>query len=406
MNSTKKFKTSSFLLVLTLISSSLILIKSGFNSFPIQFNDNISYFLSILFTLILLIFTIPYLKRKHLIDSILKSPFYFLFLSTICIQYIFHLLFGLSEIYSVAKLFSFISVGFYFYYVFPLLIKIDYKYLKIWMKYLLYFSVFCSIIAILGVFEFNPFFEWNTFDEKFYLFMTLRSTASILFEPNIFAYLLLISFAINDIIIKNLKLKYLLAIILISGLIFSYSRGAWLCIFAYIFLKFFFKSKYKFSILVITIISLLTLSIFFISNPLLVEILMLDNPLTGRLFLWQESIKLGLENFMWGFGFSNDRINNFFLKLGFNYTTSHNIFIDMYLFSGIFGTIFYMLAFIFPLTKFRLQSDNNKIKFLSLSLAILLFLQFSPHNIGGASFSAISTAIIFGFMNLNYQYER
>ena len=191
MSFTKKFKLIDIFILFTLVSSSLVLIKPGYNNFPIQVNEIITYFLAIFFSIILFSLSLKKISSVELKNNILRSPFYFIFLTLITLQYLIHLILGLVEVFSIARLLSFIFLGFYFYYIFPILVKNKKNILKKWCRYVLYFSLICSVIAILGVSEIQPFFNWNTFDEKLNLFIVLRSTASILFEPNIFAYLIL-----------------------------------------------------------------------------------------------------------------------------------------------------------------------------------------------------------------------
>ena len=402
MSFTMKFKLIDIFILFTLVSSSLVLIKPGYNNFPIQVNEIITYFLAIFFSIILFSLSLKKISSVELKNNILRSPFYFIFLTLITLQYLIHLILGLVEVFSIARLLSFIFLGFYFYYIFPILVKNKKNILKKWCRYVLYFSLICSVIAILGVSEIQPFFYWNTFDEKLNLFIVLRSTASILFEPNIFAYLILISFAFNDLFIESKKSRILFNVILFSGLILSYSRAAWMCVLIYKFIKLFISSKYKLTLIVFfSFISFLVLT-YLIINPVLIELLMLENPLTGRLFLWKESLTYGFENLFLGFGFSADRINDFFTSIGFNYTTSHNIFVDMFLYSGIISTTFYFLSFIIPLIRYKTNQHLNGHIIISMGIACIVFLQFSPHNIGGASLTALNTGVIFGIINLNY----
>ena len=43
---------------------------------------------------------------------------------------------------------------------------------------------------------------------------------------------------------------------------------------------------------------------------------------------------------------------------------------------------------------------------ISMGIACIVFLQFSPHNIGGASLTALNTGVIFGIINLNYGFRK
>ena len=96
---------------------------------------------------------------------------------------------------------------------------------------------------------------------------------------------------------------------------------------------------------------------------------------------------------------SESRMNEFFMSIGYNYVTSHNLTIDSILTNGIVATFFYILVFIFPILKNIKVKDKRKL--ISFSICVFIFLQFSPHNIGGLSITALNTAILFGLININ-----
>ena len=108
--------------------------------------------------------------------------------------------------------------------------------------------------------------------------------------------------------------------------------------------------------------------------------------------------KKDAKNFF-GIGMSESRMNEFFMSIGYNYVTSHNLTIDSILTNGIVATFFYILVFIFPILKNIKVKDKRKL--ISFSICVFIFLQFSPHNIGGLSITALNTAILFGLININ-----
>ena len=392
----KKLNIESLIFFNYLFFSLFTLVRPGYNLFPFQLNTNLTYFLALFFGLIFGLSSLIKTSKTELITNIKNNPFYIIFLIFVLISFLFNVLTGLFDLYALIKTFSFFTIGLINYYLIPIRFINNKKLKELWIKFVIYSSLIISIIAILGVHEYQPFFTWNSFDEKI-LVVNLRSTASILFEPNIFAYYIMFGIYLTHNLKKYSTVKFVLIGILFYALFLSYGRGAWLCMIIYFTLLFYFKSKYKKTLIFLSFLSLMFLLESIISSQKIYDILSLDNPLSGRIYLWYNSIVYSLEN-IFGIGMSESRLYNFFVSIGFNYVTSHNVIIDSILTNGLIATFFYLLVFIFPIIKnIKVKEKRNLLVF---ATCVFIFLQFSPHNIGGLSMTALNTAIIFGLINI------
>ena len=394
-----KFNKESLLLLLYLSFSFLTLVKPGYNNFPVQLNDNISYLLTLFFGFFLAFIISKKITKVEFISFFSKAPYFIFFLLFVLISFTVNTITGLHEIYTAIKTLSFLTIGILNFYLIPLRFKNSLEIELIWVKFILYLAIFVSIVAILGVFEFPIFFGWNSFDEKIAV-LKMRSTASILFEPNIYALLLMFGIFFAHLSTYSRKLKMILILILSTGLFFSYSRGAWMCMVIYAGLIYYHNSKFKKAIIIMSILLAITIIPILINMKEIFELLNLQNPLTGRLDLWLLTISKSLEHPFLGIGMSSERLNALFLTLGKNYVTSHNVTIDSMLTNGWVATFFYLLTFITPL--FKNHKGNLKNTYYKyFGIVVFIFLQFSPHNIGGASLMAVSTALLFGKLSLD-----
>jgi O-antigen ligase len=393
-----RLNKESLLLVAYLTFSFLTLVKPGYNGFPIQLNDNFSYLLTLLFGFLLAFEASKKISRQEFINHFSRSPYYIIFLFFVLLSFTVNTILGLYEIYTAVKTLSFFTIGVLNFYLIPLRFRNSQNVESLWRKVILFLSVFVSAVAILGVFEFPIFFGWNSFDEKIVL-IKMRSTASILFEPNIYALLLMFGIFFAHISHYTKKIKIILILTLIIGLFFSYSRGAWMCMLIYTGLVYYHNSKFKKVLLILTILFTIIIIPIIINMKEVFELLNLDNPLTGRLDLWKLTLNKSLERPFTGIGMSLERLNELFLTLGKNYTTSHNVTIDSLLTNGWVATFFYLLTFIVPLTSKGLKTKSGSY-FRYFGISVFIFLQFSPHNIGGASLMAVSTALLFGKLSL------
>lgn len=286
----------------------------------------------------------------------------------------------------IPKLMSFILVGYWSFILLPEWIDRSHSLKRFYLIFPVFLGVLMSIIAVLGILEVPFFFELNKFDEKFPVLL-LRSSSSMLFEPNILALSLLISWYFLDKLKFRLSTKILIRILIVMGLLVSYSRGAWAALVLYEFIKL--GRRQKLALLVFGLVAL----IYFIQEWAqdISKILVLSDILTGRPELWA-SILRNLNGFiLFGIGFDLTVINSFLIEIyGRDYVTSHNVFIDMVMTNGIFAFISLVLLWVFTFLKTRDRKE------LAVLLSLMFFLQFSPHNIGGSSFLAIYVSSIFG----------
>lgn len=286
----------------------------------------------------------------------------------------------------IPKLMSFLLVGYWSFIILPEWINVSFNLRRFYLIFPVFMGVIMSIIAILGILEIPFFFELNNFDEKFPV-MFLRSSSSMFFEPNIFALSLLIAWCLLDKLNFRISIRILIRLILLLGLLASYSRGAWAALVLYEFVKL--GRRQKLMLLLFGVVALMYVLQEWAED--ISEILVLSDILTGRPELWA-SILMNLDGFIiFGIGFDLTVINLFIVEIyGRDYVTSHNVFVDMLMTNGIFAFSSLVLLWVFTYLKTR---DR---KHLAVLLSLMFFLQFSPHNIGGASFLAIYISSIFG----------
>ena len=287
---------------------------------------------------------------------------------------------------ALPKTISIILIGTWSFIEIPSLLYKDKLFRNFYHAIPVVFGVVSSLIAILGVMEVMPFFYLNNFDEKFPIFL-LRSSASFLFEPNVFAFTLLFGLFYSEKYTFNSVIKFLITFTLLLGLFLTYSRGAWLTYLIYLFLKSSRSTKMIISIFGLGLIVLVVMEYY----SEMAGILVLDDILTGRPELWYLTITNLKFNLFFGISFDlkiiNEFLRNIFTR---NYVTTHNYFIDLIMTSGILG---FLGGAWFWFKTLLLRLEHRNFAFL---VAVLFFLQFSPHNIGGASFIAIYLTSLMG----------
>ena len=280
---------------------------------------------------------------------------------------------------ALPKTISIILIGVWSFVEVPNLFFKDKKFRQAYQALPVVFGVVSSLIALLGVMEIMPFFYLNKFDEKFPILL-LRSSSSLLFEPNVLAFTLLFALFYLETLGLRVITKVLILILLISGLFLTYSRGAWLAYLIFLFLR----SSRRIKLFVSTLgISCVVVFAFYFYNEIS-GILVLDDILTGRPELWYLTITNLKYDLFFGMSFDLKIINEFLTNIFTrNYVTTHNYFIDLIMTTGILG---FLGAAWFWFKTMLLHLEYRNFAFL---VAILFFLQFSPHNLGGASFIAI-----------------
>lgn len=361
----------------TLFGSRIIILVlfSSYLSLLDIFHSNSLYLLFYLFELAVLGLSffgnISYVFSKKYVPFIV----YILFTQ---FSVLFNVFTGLS-VMSIPKSLSILFIGFWCFVQLPQLLMSNKNLLKIYYMLPVVFGVISSLVSVLGILEINPFFGMNNFDEKFPV-VFLRSSASFLFEPNVFAFTILIPL----LFIGRLKISYHLRVIiwciLVMGLVSSYSRGAWMAYLIYLY----FVLPQVIRYILFTVAGLFGISLFLNYYETLSSILVLDDILTGRPELWYLTLKNLNMNWFFGLGFDQSIINEFLIDIFHrNYYTTHNYFVDVLMTTGIFTLVSTVIIWI--LTFLYAKSKEDK----AFLISVLFFLQFSPHNLGGASFIAI-----------------
>ncbi|MBI5418339.1 O-antigen ligase family protein [Candidatus Poribacteria bacterium] len=175
-------------------------------------------------------------------------------------------------------------------------------------------------------------------------------------------------------------------IIMGFGITYSYTRGAWLGLFAGIMVFSILKKNYT------ILVALFIFLIFFIytDNFFLDRIrggtLSLDYSSKQRLYIWETSIKTAMEHPIFGIGLKNFR--NFFLKTpppaweGIPYENAHNIFIQHMIELGIPGVLSFMwiIALYLKNAYSILKKNNNKYKPIIIS-SLSAFIAFTVSGI-------------------------
>jgi hypothetical protein len=312
---------------------------------------------------------------------------FLVYIGCIVLATLFHLITRFS-IGALPKTLSIILIGVWSFIEVPSLLLNDRKFKRAYQAIPVLFGVITSLIALLGVMEVMPFFYLNNFDEKFPIFL-LRSSASILFEPNVFAFTLLFALYYLEKLELLAMVKALILLILLVGLFFTYSRGAWLTYMIFLFLKFNKRIRIFISLAVISVT--VPVVLYFYDN--IAGLLVLDDILTGRPELWYLTIYNLKADLLFGLSFDLSTINKF-LKDIFtrDYVTTHNYFVDLLMTTGVLG---FLSSAWFWFKSLLLDMEGEKFAFL---VALLFFLQFSPHNLGGASFIAIYLTSFMGIL--------
>lgn len=370
----------------SLVSRSLVilLLISSYLSLLNVFHINNSFLLFYFFELSLCFFWVTS-DISYRFD--LKYIPFIIYIVFVQYSTLFNILTG-GSVMSIPKSLSILFLGFWSFIQLPELLFRSKKLLMIYYKLPIVFGVISSLVSILGIFEFHPFFELNNFDEKFPIIF-LRSSSSFLFEPNVFAFTLLLGLFL----VRRLNMSFLsrkiIQVILILGLISSYSRGAWA---AYVIYLFFDLPKASRNVFFV-IFSLIVIFLVFEYYNSISSVLVLDDILTGRPQLWYLTMKNLNWNWFFGLGFDLKTINNYLISIFHrNYFTTHNYFFDILMTSGVFTLISTVVVWIVSFRKVRLKEER------AFLISVFFFLQFSPHNFGGASFIAIYLTSLVGMI--------
>ncbi|WP_286740353.1 MULTISPECIES: O-antigen ligase family protein [Acinetobacter] len=224
------------------------------------------------------------------------------------------------------------------------------------LKTIIFLCLINSIIILFQYFNINSIFILeHTGTKRFYGNIGQPNHLSTLFMMGIVSSILLY----NKKIIK-IQLLYIISIYLILFVFLTGSRTGVLALLSLAFLGFIFRTKQsiKFSM---TFFGTLIL-IYFLSNYLFSKnsrnsVKNLNETINdSRLALWSDSISSILANPWVGYGINGVRTSRLFGNLNFKtpYVSSHNLFLDLFLWFGVIGGIilsFYLIIFFIKVIK-------------------------------------------------------
>ncbi|HVJ64078.1 MAG TPA: O-antigen ligase family protein [Bdellovibrionota bacterium] len=308
-----------------------------------------------------------------------------------------------------ARLYSYIVTGAVGLFVVPMLIDTRERFL-FWLKGIALISSLVGIAGVMGVMEVEPFSSWILRDEMME-FINLPSTASVFFEPNIFGSVMMFGAIVSTYLLLTTSQSlfslslYLVAIAAnLGGVFVSWSRAAWLCLaVAGGLVVLSYMPKFVRAFLVVSALAATVGVCFWLSyqeSPLK-DALMLEDVLTGRPELWLAGLFAMVERPLWGLGLSHIDLGEVLQRAGHNHITTHQVFIDQGVMSGL--PVMFAYGWLFVSVFHRLQvmpklQHSMKLFFVCLFSAIFLFIQFSPHNIGGTSFFAFQMTVLIGLI--------
>tara|TARA_Y100000992_G_scaffold243522_1_gene174560 strand:+ start:110 stop:1237 length:1128 start_codon:yes stop_codon:yes gene_type:complete len=239
--------------------------------------------------------------------------------------------------------------------------------------------VLLFLIALIGVLSILLNFSNG---EKFPI-LNIASTKSIVFEQNVYGiatfFLLFICTRYKQ--IKYLKsIKYLVTLIGIMALLFSFYRTVYLCLMALLFIN---SSRKVFWLIFFSTLLFLYL-IYFNNLELISEIFKLEqiSNLTGRVEMYILGWELFLENPIIG-------LSELSIPYYLQFTTFHNLFLDTLIFGGIIGLVLLIMSYMLLLQRLDIKHYTPLLLMLLPSLLNTFYI-FGPNILG---FSA--AALIF-----------
>lgn len=255
---------------------------------------------------------------------------------------------------------DFILVSIYLFFIILILIISEiYKkkeHIILILKTIIFLCLINSIIIILQYFNINSIFILeHTGTKRYYGNIGQPNHLSTLFMMGIVSSILLF----NKKIIK-IQLLYITSLYLIFFVFLTGSRTGFLTLLFLAFLGFIFRNKQsiKFSMTFFgTLILIYFLSSYYFSKNSRNSVKNLSETINdSRLALWSDSISSILANPWVGYGINGVRTSRLFGNLNFKtpYVSSHNLFLDLFLWFGIIGGIilsFYLIVFFIKVIK-------------------------------------------------------
>lgn len=255
---------------------------------------------------------------------------------------------------------DFILVSIYLFFIILILIISEiYKkkeHIILILKTIIFLCLINSIIIILQYFNINSIFILeHTGTKRYYGNIGQPNHLSTLFMMGIVSSILLF----NKKIIK-IQLLYIISLYLIFFVFLTGSRTGFLTLLFLAFLGFIFRNKQsiKFSMTFFgTLILIYFLCNYFFSKNSRNPVKNFSETVNdSRLTLWSDSISSVLVNPWVGYGINGVRTSRLFGNLNFKtpYVSSHNIFLDLFLWFGVIGGIvlsFYLIIFFIKVIK-------------------------------------------------------
>lgn len=238
-----------------------------------------------------------------------------------------------------------------------------------------------------------------------------HSSAGIFEHPNSFASFLLISIGatIHLININTKGKKYKLSLVFqIFILLLTLSRGAWVAgLFGLLFYLSIKKSMLNQNFRVVLISSFGFLFVIFIlnyaySNEFLYQFFRMQHGGSGREEMWLGGWWLAQESLLVGHGFYPPSELKLGLLIGSNIAPDagfHNSYLNILLYSGIFGVLLYFLMYVIPAYRIWIYDEINinlrkSLIFIIVGMSLATF--FTGFNIGGLRIMTLTQTIILG----------
>lgn len=239
-----------------------------------------------------------------------------------------------------------------------------------------------TIVAIIGILQYilglSPF-DWM--DEN--LFSDISGRTTSLFEnPNILAVYLvaILMFVLCFFMLcrrKNVKMLVGFSIFtIITCLILTWSRGAWLAAIIGVLIFAFINSK-KTLRYVFLILGILPVAIYLIPNNIVNRFLSIvnltDSSISYRIYTWKGSLKLIKDYFWGGIGYGTEAFSEAYSNYAYmgmeTAEHSHNLFLQIIISMGICGVVVFsiILLFFFQKNVEYLKSPSNNSSFVLAS---------------------------------------
>jgi len=189
---------------------------------------------------------------------------------------------------------------------------------------------------------------------------------------NNFGFLAGLGLVMSVVFVKDNLIRIALIAVFLFLTIFSFSRGSWVGAFGAILIYGFLNLKFlnKKHVIAIILLIIALLSIYLLSSGLQARFqTLLEGDSAGRWRLWKFCLNLFYEKPIFGYGI--DILRGFERPFSVDYP--HNIWVEILLYTGLFGFIFYFGSI---LTTFFTCSKHKQISILAALFYLLIVTQF------------------------------